>query len=81
MFNLSTADLNRGLHFLRMWNPGYLFRLCCSPALLFVSIKGKAIQLNTEEIPCQVKIRNEAIPFKGTPSSLILMSVVYNYWN
>lgn len=67
MFRLSIADLRlTGLHFLRVWNRTYLLHLCSSPALLFVSKKGKAIQLNTKEVPCEAKLRNEAT-VQGTP--------------
>lgn len=43
-----------------MWNLAYSFHLCFSYSSFLSAQKGKAIPLNTQEIPHKVKIRHEA---------------------
>lgn len=41
-----------------MWNT--IYSICVFLSSLLSAKKGKANQLNTKEIPCKVKIENEA---------------------
>lgn len=74
MFNLTIAHLRLNVES----NQLTPVCVCLSLPLFFLSVKkGKTIQLNTKEVPCEVKLQNEAT-IQGNSSYSILTPVVWN---